>query len=96
MDEEQETDKVEKEKPTKDSGEGDKPKTTTLIDDANLAAERLEAANARKAELIRQEEELLIKRRMSGTTEAGQKPEEKEKISDEEYANQAMTGVVPE
>jgi hypothetical protein len=42
-----------------------------LITKANLAAERLEAANKRMEELVRINEELEAKRILSGKSEAG-------------------------
>ena len=76
---------------TETENRGNKPEAKTLIDEANAAAERMENANERKAELIRQEEELAAKRALGGRSEAGQAPV-KEEISDEEYANRVMRG----
>ena len=62
------------------------PKTNTLIDDANLAAKRMEDANKIKKELLDREEELMVKQRMGGNTIAG----ETKKIVEEtpvEYKN---------
>ncbi len=76
--------KTEEKKPeesTRDTKEGDKPKTSTLIDDANSAAKRLEEANERKAELLRQEEEFAAKRALGGRAEAGQTPVVKEETA---------------
>ncbi len=72
-------------------GEGDKPKESTLIDDANSAAERLEKANERKTELLRQEEELTAKKVLGGRAEGGIAPVEK-KETDEEYTAKVMRG----
>jgi len=55
------TEKSEDKKPkTAEAGdaEGSEPQATTLVDEANTAAKRLEEANERKAELLRQEEGL--------------------------------------
>ena len=82
MDETKEkTEEKKPEKPTGDTEEGNKPQTSTLIDDANSAAKRMEEANERKAELLRQEEEFAAKRALGGRAEAGQTPV-KEKLSD--------------
>ena len=55
------------------------------IDRANVAAERLEAANKIKSANLDREERLEIKRTLGGKAEAGQKtPKEKEE-SDIEY-----------
>lgn len=90
--------KTEEPKPTEDSGDGDKPTTTTLVDEANLAAERLEEANKRKTELLKQEEELIAKRRLSGEAEAGQesvKKSEDEKWAEDAKERYAGTGMSP-
>ncbi len=81
---EQTEEKTEEKKPeesTGDTKEGNKPKTSTLIDDANSAAKRMEEANERKSELLRQEEELMAKRALGGVTEAGQTPVVKEETA---------------
>ena len=61
--------------------------TTTLIDDANLAAKRLEDANKEKSTLLDREENLAAKRALGGTTEAGQAP--KVETEDEKWAKDA-------
>ena len=78
---EKKTEEKKPEKSTGDTEEGNKPKTSTLIDDANSAAKRLEEANERKSELLRQEEELMAKRALGGVTEAGQTPVVKEETA---------------
>ena len=81
MDEQKTTEKEKPEEPTGGSEEGNKPKASTLVDDANTAAERLEKANERKAELLRQEEELMAKKTLGGRAEAGQAPVKKEETA---------------
>ncbi len=93
MDEEKET-KEEESKPTEDTGEGDKPATTPVIDNANEAAERLEAANKKQEELINKQEELDAKRRLGGGSEAGQQPVPEKKLTDIEYCEALQRGEV--
>ncbi len=78
---EEKTEEKKPEKPTGDTEEGNKPKTSTLIDDANLAAKRLEDANKVKKELLDRDEELAAKRALGGRAEAGQPPVVKEETA---------------
>jgi hypothetical protein len=60
--------------------EENKP-TKTLIDEAKEVAERIEKANERQAELLRQQEDLQARRMLGGRADAGQMQKQK---SDEE------------
>ncbi len=91
MDETKEEEKPKEEQPATDTGEGDKPQTTPLIDDANLAAKRMEDANKEKRDLLDREEQLMAKRALGGTTEAGAQSAKK-KETDEEYTDRFMAG----
>ena len=68
-----------------DTGEGVQPKASTLVDDANTAAERLEKANERQAELLRQQEDLEARKALGGRSEAGQSPVEPKEETSKEY-----------
>ena len=94
MDEDKTEDKTEEEPTTEDSGEGDKPKSTAPIDDANEAAERLEQANKKKETLLDREEALMVQARLSGRAEAGTVPEKPKKLTDTEYAEALERGEV--
>jgi hypothetical protein len=86
MDDKDEIKKPEDKKPeisSADAGEGNQPKAATLVDEANAAAKRMEEANERKADLLRQEEELEAKRALGGGSEAGQAPVKKEETPKE-------------
>ncbi len=77
-------------------GEGNKYETTSLIADADAAAERLEKANERKAELLAREENLEARKKLSGESEAGQKkPEPKPEPTPEEFADSYLEGKIP-
>ena len=93
MDEEKPKEEKQEEepKPTEDSGDGDKPTTTPLIDIANAAAERMEKANVETAKLLQRQEELEQRRALGGRAEAGQEPQKKEE-TDEEYTARFMKG----
>ncbi len=84
----------EEEPTTEDTGTGDKPEETTLIDDANLAAKRMEDANKEKRELLNREEALMVQSRLSGRAEAGTEPEKPKKLTDTEYAEALERGEV--
>ncbi len=78
-------------KATTDTGEGDKPKTTPLIDIANQAAERMENANKETARLQEVQAERDQRVALGGSTEAGQTVEKKEDTP-EEYTEKVMSG----
>lgn len=83
------TDEAKEEKPTADNvGEGSKPEVYKPIDDANLAAKRLEEANKKKEELLNREEDIIAKKALGGTTEAGSG--EKKEETPQEYAKRVM------
>ena len=67
-----------------------KSEANTLVDDANLAAKRLEDANKDKKDLLDREEQLIAKKALGGNTEAGQSIVKEE--SDKEYAMKAIAG----
>lgn len=68
----------------------------TLVDQANEAAERLEKANERHAELLRQQEELEAKMKLGGRSIIPEKREEPKEESPEEYAQNALRGKINE
>jgi hypothetical protein len=65
---------------------------SNLIEDANDAAERMEAANARMEDLIKRQEFLATQDRLGGRTEAGTVPEKKKEETPQEYAKRIMAG----
>ena len=68
------------------------PTKTPMIDAANQAAERLEAANKQKEALLAREEELASKRILGGQSEAGIEPDKPKEESAKEYADRVMRG----
>ena len=74
------------------SGEGDKPQSSGLVDDAYDAAERLEDANEKQEELLERQEALFAKQLLAGKAEAGKSPEAPKELTDEEYAEKVLTG----
>jgi len=86
MDEEsKKEDKKEEPKATAENNDvGSEPKSTQLIDDANLAAKRLEEANKAKKELLDREEKLQANAALGGTAGGRQEVVKKEE-SPKEY-----------
>ena len=90
MDEEKPKKEVKKEdKPTEDTGEGDKYETTPLIERARQEREKLEAANKETKELLDRQEAIMAKKELGGTTEAGVAVEKKEETP-VEYMKKVM------
>ena len=87
MDEKKET-----KQPTEDTGAGNLPQTTPLIDAANAAAERMEKANQEAALILSRQEALEQRRRLGGGSEAGK--ENEPQMSDEEKASRARIKAV--
>jgi len=93
MIEEKETKAEEPKDTTDDNAKGDKPESSTLIEQANAAAQRLEEANKRQEELLNRQEELQAKRILGGRTE-GSRESVVEKETDQEYSAKLMRGEV--
>ena len=68
---------------SEDTGEGDKSKTPQSIVDANLAAERMEKATEKHKEQLDRQEDMIARKILGGTTEAGGNKEEKVKTLQE-------------
>jgi len=85
MDEETQT-KKEEQTTSEGLDEGDKSESTRLIDDANIAAKRLEEANKERKALIEREEQLEARRALGGSGEAGQEKPKEKPIDDVEFA----------
>lgn len=95
MDNEQEETKGEAEaKPTEDIAGGDKPQTSILVDDTNLASKRLEEANKETLRLEQLKESNYAKMKLGGVTKAGQGPKKTEEESDAEYTEKFLKGEV--
>jgi hypothetical protein len=67
----------------------------TLIEDANLAAERLEKANKEHRELLERHEALLANQRLGGRAEAGIVQEKPKEETPQEYAKKLFEGKIP-
>ena len=91
MDEKETTTEDKPKNTVDDTDKGSKSEATTLVDEANAAAERLERANARKEEVLNREEQLMARAALSGRAEAGQAPITK-KETEEEYAERFKRG----
>jgi len=91
--EKQKEKKEEKQEPAEDTGEGDKFKVTSLIERADLAAERLEKANQEMSRLLARQEEFEARRVLGGQTDAAQQIETKKpELTPTEYSKKALAG----
>lgn len=86
MDEQKEETPTKSEDTEKDTNEGDKPKSTQLIEDANLAAKRMEEATKALKEQNDRQEKIQAEKVLGGRADAGATPV-KEEITDEQFAN---------
>lgn len=74
---------------------GDNYKPLELIESANRAAERLEKANSKTEELLKQQEIIAMRQRLGGKTE-GAIPQEVKVEDPVDYARRALAGKLPE
>ena len=79
-------------KKTEETAQESPAKTKSVIQMANEAAERLEKANARHEELLKQEEEIRANNLLLGRGLAGQ-PQEKKEETPREYADRISKGI---
>lgn len=90
MDEE----KITKDTPEDNSGEGVQPETTSLYERTNTATERLEKANSKTEELLKRQEQLYEKQQLGGKADAGKVPEEPKEETPTEYMKKVMANDV--
>ena len=82
-----------KERTTENTGDGNKPQSNTLIEQANQAAERLERANQERALLLAREEELEARRRLGGVTQMSV-PDKPHVETPKEYRDRILKGQI--
>lgn len=78
---------------TKDPNEPEQPKDRIAL--AKEAADSLKAENERMEANIAKLEGLRAEQVLSGTTNAGQPPEEKKEMSNSDYMKSVMAGKIP-
>jgi hypothetical protein len=83
-----------KEEAKEETKEAPKVETSSMIDKANEAAERLEKANKEQAELLRQQQDLFARRTLGGQSEAGMIPAAPKELTDTEYAEAFRKGEI--
>ena len=76
------------------TGDGDKSKTPQSIVDANEAAKRLEDATAKHKIQLDRQEDMIARKILGGSTEAGQKPAAKKEVDPEQYAKDVLAGKI--
>lgn len=79
---------------TQDNGAGNNTQTTPVIEEANLAAERMERAAASLKEQSDRLETLQVHTALGGRSEAGAQPVKEEPISDIEFAQKVARGEI--
>ena len=67
----------------------------SLVEKANTAAERLEAANKIMSENLEKMEALKIQDALGGKSEAGKQPEKKKEMSNIDYIKEIIKGEFP-
>jgi len=72
--------------------EGKKDSTLIMIERAEAAAARQEAANAESLKILQRAEKLRAQEILGGQTEAGQVPQPKPVLSNKEYAAMVERG----
>ena len=92
MVEKEETQEEQQELADDNSKDGDKSEVDRKIDDANLAAKRMEeATEALKKENNRRAEHMALQK-IGGRTDAGMQEEKPKEIDNREYAKRALAG----
>jgi len=90
----EETNEQTNEQATENTGARDKPQVYDKIDNANLAAKRMEDAAKQLKEQNDRTERLLMETKLSGKSEAGIKAEKPKPMSEVEYAEAMQRGEV--
>ena len=80
--------------PAENTGDGNKPQTTSFVDRAVETAERLEQANKQTEELLNRQEQLFARQRLGGFSDAGVQAPQEKKETPEEYADKFRRGEV--
>ena len=89
--EEQEEPKKETDKPDVEQAD----KTPTAIEAATALADRIDAGNKKAEELLERQEKLHAEQMLGGHSNAGQAPEPKKELTNEQYKDEIMAGKVP-
>jgi|TARA_R100000501_G_C2630136_1_gene125235 hypothetical protein len=69
-------------------------KIPTSIERAEALAERLEAANEKNAEILKEQQDIRAEQILSGRSEAGTSPPQEKEETAKEYANKVMSGEI--
>jgi len=67
----------------------------TAIEAATALADRIDAGNKKAEELLVRQERLHAEQMLGGSSEAGQAPSPKEKLTDEQYKDKVLAGEIP-
>ena len=87
-DQEKEIKEVEEETPVKNNQDGNRTEEPSAIEQANIAAERMEKANAERKVIQKRDEKILAEMRLTGRSSGGSGGGRAE-TSDEKWAREA-------
>ena len=95
MDENKKAEGIIEKKADGDTETGDKFSTSSLVEQADAAAERLARENDRKEALLRREEELMARKALGGISEGPAQPEPPKEETPKEFKDKFMKGELP-
>ena len=95
-DEEKPEEKPEEKKPDKPKESQGESKPLSPLEEARALDASLEKRNAEFKEQLDRQEKMMANQMLGGHADAGQAPVKKKEISNEEYANAAVAGNLPE
>ena len=91
MNEEKKTERFNEKETSGDTGTGDKSSASSIVEQADLAAERLAKENERFEANIRRQEEIMAKQTLGGRSEIS-KPEPVKQLTDNEFYKKFLKG----
>ena len=94
MDETQSQKKSKTEGAAENTEAGNEPQTSSVLDRADAAAERIEKGIKRLEELQQRQEELSARAMLGGGSEAGGEPAKEKELTPEEYSKKVLKGEI--
>ena len=93
MNEEKKAERIIEKKAGEDTGDGNKSSASSIVEQADLAAERLALQNEKMEANIRRQEELMAKQTLGGRSEIS-KPEKPKEDTDREFYKKFLKGEI--
>ncbi len=94
MDAEKKAERIIEKKAGGDSDDGNKPSASSIVEQADAAAERLGKENERLEANIRRQEELMAKQALGGRSLAPSQPEKPKELTDREFKDKFLKGEI--